>query len=117
MIQEKLKRRPIPMSKYLKYVNSLRLWTELVAPMYRGNRADFSLMFDEKVYADTPLWIETFHIYGPGSGVIPSDIRVYFKGKEASMNGVGQHSHNDFDELFLFYGTNPHDNTRLGGRS
>jgi hypothetical protein len=103
------------MSKYSKYVNPLRLWTEMVAPAYRGNRADFSLMFDEQVYPDTPVWIETFHLYGPGSGAIPSEYPVYFKGKVQDMTGIGQHSHNDFDELFLFYGTNPYDNTRLGG--
>jgi hypothetical protein len=104
------------MGKYAKYVNELRLWTELVRPSYRGKIADFSLIFDEKVYEDTPFWVETFHVYAPGSGVgVPGELPVIFNGKESPDLTGGQHSHNDFDELFLFFGSNPHDNTALGG--
>jgi hypothetical protein len=102
-------------AKYDKLVNPLRLWSEIVRPSYRGKLADFSLMFDERVYPDTPLWVETFYAYAPGGGVaIPGDLPAVVEGKEMKMDW-GQHSHDDFDELFLFFGTDPTDNTRLGG--
>ena len=103
-------------SKYAKYVNPLRLWTELIRPSYRGKMADFSLLFDEQVYPDTPIWVETFHAYAPGTGVgVPGELPAVFNGKEHKRKVRGQHAHPDFDELFLFFGTNPYDNTRLGG--
>ena len=105
------------MGKYAKYVNDLRLWTEVVRPSYRGKMADFTLMFDEKVYPDAPLWVETFHAFAPGTGAfVPGDLPIFVDGKEVDLfvNG-GQHTHDNFDELFLFFGTNPHDNTALGG--
>jgi hypothetical protein len=30
-------------------------------------------------------------------------------------SGIGQHAHPQFDELFLFFGSNPGDNLALGG--
>ena len=32
------------------------------------------------------------------------------------LKNIGQHAHNDFDEIYFFYGTDPMDNTRLGGQ-
>jgi len=55
--------------KYDKYVKPLRLWTELVRPSFRGKMADFSLLHDEKVQPETPIWVETFYAYAPGAGV------------------------------------------------
>ena len=105
------------MPKYAKLVNPLRLWTEVVRPSSRGKMADFSLMFDEKVYPNAPLWVETFYAYAPGGGVgVPNELPSFFEGKEMKHRGDwGQHSHDNFDELFLFFGTDPTDNTRLGG--
>ncbi len=104
-------------SKYAKYVNPLRLWTEAVRPAYRGKMADFSLLFDEKVYPDTPCWVETFYAYAPGTGVgVPGELPAVFNGKEFTGKAWGQHAHPGFDELFLFFGTDPRDNTRLGGQ-
>ena len=105
------------MGKYAKYVNNLRLWTEVVRPSYRGKMSDFSLMFDEKVYPNAPFWVETFHAFAPGIGVgVPGEPPSFIEGKEFTkyMDGM-QHQHDDFDELFLFFGSNPHDNTALGG--
>lgn len=103
------------MGKYAKYVNNLRLWTELVRPSYRGKMADFSLIFDQKVFPEAKIWVENFHIYAPGAGVmIPGEIPMLIEGKEVPA-GTGQHAHPDFDELFLFFGSNPHDNLALGG--
>jgi hypothetical protein len=104
-------------SKYAKYVNPLRLWTETVRPFYRGKMADFSLLFDEQVYPDTSCWVETFYAYAPGTGVgIPGETPIIFDGKTyAPRKTWGQHAHPGFDELFLFFGTDPRDNTRLGG--
>ena len=103
------------MGKYAKYVNDLRLWTELVRPSYRGKMADFSLIFDQKVFPEAKIWIENFHVYAPGAGVmIPGEIPMMIEGKEVDP-GTGQHAHPHFDELFLFFGSNPHDNLALGG--
>ena len=104
------------MGKYDKYVNNLRLWTEFVRPSFRGKMADFSLMYDQKVQPDAPLWIETFYAYAPGSGaMVPGEQSGFMDGRELNWKNGGQHSHDNFDELFLFFGSNPHDNTRLGG--
>jgi hypothetical protein len=103
--------------KYAKYVNNLRLWTELVRPSYRGKIADFSLIFDQKVFPEAKIWVETFHIYAPGSGaMVPGELPILIEGKEIPGSGDGgQHAHPDFDELFLFFGSNPHDVLSLGG--
>jgi hypothetical protein len=105
------------MGKYDKYVNELRLWTEVIRPSYRGKMADFSLMFDQKVYPDTSIWVETFHAYAPGSGVgIPGELPILIEGREGGLpRDAWGHAHDDCDELFLFFGTNPHDNLSLGG--
>lgn len=104
------------MGKYAKYVNELRLWTDIIRPSYRGKIADFSLVFDEKVVPETKIWVEMFHVYAPGSGVhVPGELPYIIEGKEMSMNGVGQHAHPNFEELFLFLGSNPYDNLVLGG--
>jgi len=103
------------MGKYTKYVNELRLWTELIRPSYRGKIADFSLLFDRKVVPEAKIWVETFHIYAPGSGVmVPGELPMLIEGREVPGDG-GQHAHPDFDELFLFFGSNPHDVLSLGG--
>lgn len=103
------------MGKYDKYVNELRLWTELIRPAYRGKIADFSLIFDQKVFPEAKIWVENFHIYAPGSGVmVPGELPMIAEGREIPGDGA-QHAHPDFDELFLFYGSNPHDVLSLGG--
>ncbi|MBA7669033.1 hypothetical protein ES703_77159 [subsurface metagenome] len=103
------------MGKYAKYVNELRLWTELIRPSYRGKMADFSLIFDQKVFPEAKIWVETFHAYAPGSGVmVPGELPIIIEGREVPDDG-GQHAHPDFDELFLFFGSNPHDVLTLGG--
>jgi len=104
------------MGKYAKYVNDLRLWTEIIRPSYRGKIADFCLIFDEKVFPETKIWVETFHVYAPGSGVhVPGELPAIIEGKEMSMGNGGQHAHPNFDELFLLLGSNPYDNLVLGG--
>jgi mannose-6-phosphate isomerase-like protein (cupin superfamily) len=103
-------------AKYANQVQPLRLWTENVRPYFRGKMADFSLLFDAKVCDGAPLWVETFYAYAPGTGVgNPGDTPSYWKGEERDRSKGMQHSHNDFDELFLFMGSNCHDNTLLGG--
>ena len=64
-------------AKYSKYVQPLRLWTELVRPSYRGKIADFSLLYDDKVQPETKIWVETFYIYAPGTGVgLPGELPI-----------------------------------------
>lgn len=64
------------------------------------------------------MHIETYHAYAPGAGVMaPSHLAPVVDGRPAkALKGVGQHAHNDFDEVHFFYGTDPQDNTRLGGQ-
>ena len=107
-------------AKYADLVQPLRLWTEVVRPSMRGKMADFSLLFDEKVQPKTKIWVEIFYAYaaGTGAGGLPGDLQPVVNGKVAGKGKFtegGMHSHRDFDELFMYIGTDPADNTRLGG--
>jgi hypothetical protein len=104
-------------SKYAKYVNPLRLRTEIIAPSTRGKMTDYPLMFDNKVYPEAPLFVETFYAYSGVTGVgVPGDLPILINGKTREGKEPGQHAHPGYDELFLFFGTDPRDNTRLGGQ-
>ncbi len=100
-------------AKYADLVQPLRLWTEVVRPYLRGKMADFSLLFDEKVQPKTKVWVEIFYAYaaGTGAGGLPGELTATV----GKLTKGGMHSHRDFDELFMFIGTDPADNTRLGG--
>lgn len=104
---------------YAKYVQPLRLRTELIYPSFRGKISDFSLVHDQTTTPESPIWIETYHAYAPGTGVMaPSTLAPVVDGRPApALKSVGQHAHNDFDEVYFFYGTDPTDNTRLGGQA
>jgi hypothetical protein len=104
--------------KYAKYVQPLRLRTELINPSFRGKISDFSLVHDQKTTPDSPIFAETYHAYAPGTGMFaPSNLAPVIDGKPAeALRSVGQHSHEEFDEVYFFYGTDPTDNTRLGGQ-
>jgi mannose-6-phosphate isomerase-like protein (cupin superfamily) len=108
----------MPNSQYAKLVQPLRLRTELIHPSFRGKIADFSLVYDEKAMPESPIWTETYHAYAPGTGVMaPSHLAPVIDGRPVeALRSVGQHAHNDFDEVYFFYGTDPIDNTRLGGQ-
>jgi hypothetical protein len=104
-------------SKYAQYVNPLRLRTEIIVPSARGKLTDFPLMFDHLVYPEAPLFVETFHAYAPVTGVgVPGELPILINGKTREGDAPGQHAHPGYDELFLFFGTDPRDNTRLGGQ-
>jgi hypothetical protein len=104
--------------KYGKYVQPLRLRTEMIFPSFRGKISDFSLVHDQQTTPETPIWTETYHAYAPGTGVFaPSNLPPIIDGKQrADLLNVGQHAHNEFDEVYFFYGTDITDNTRLGGQ-
>ena len=108
----------MPNNQYAKLVQPLRLRTELIHPSFRGKIADFSLVYDEKAMPESPIWTETYHAYAPGTGVMaPSHLAPVVDGRPVeALRSVGQHAHNDFDEVYFFYGTDPIDNTRLGGQ-
>jgi hypothetical protein len=103
---------------YEKYVQPLRLRTEMINPSFRGKISDFSLVHDQKTTPETPIWTETYHAYAPGAGVFaPSNLPPIIDGEQRpDYLSIGQHSHNDFDEIYFFYGTDIVDNTRLGGQ-
>jgi hypothetical protein len=105
-------------AQYEKYVQPLRLRTDMILPSFRGKISDFSLVHDQKTTPESPIWTETYHAYAPGTGVFaPSNLTPLIDGKQRDdLKNIGQHSHNDFDEVYFFYGTDHTDNTRLGGQ-
>jgi len=64
-----------------------------------------------------PMRLGTEVSYAPGTGVMaPGNLAPVIYGTPAeALRSVGQHSHNDSDEAYFFYETDPADNTRLGG--
>jgi len=72
-------------------------------------------MFDDKVYR-APCWVELFLVYAGGQGVgVPClENQPQRDGSIRDMSKGMQHWQ-DFDELFLFVGTDPHDTLNLGG--
>jgi hypothetical protein len=81
-----------------KYVQPLRLRTEMIVPSFRGKISDFSLVHDQKTTPESPIWTETYHAYAPGAGVFaPSALPPVIDGKSSEdLRSVGQHAHNDF---------------------
>lgn len=106
-------------NKHAQWAQPLRLRTEFINPSFRGKISDFSLVHDQQTTPESPIFCETFHAYAPGTGAFfPSHLPPIVNGKPApSLMEVGQHAHNDFDEVYFFYGTDPQDNTRLGGQA
>jgi hypothetical protein len=104
--------------KYGKYVRPMRLRAELIYPSFRGKIADMPLVYDQKCLPEAPVYVETYHAYAPGAGVMsPCHLAPLVDGAPVeAQREVGQHAHNDFDEIYFFYGTDPTDNTRLGGQ-
>ena len=106
--------------QYSRNVQPLRLRTELIYPSFRGKIADFPLVYDRACHPDAPVYIETYHAYAPGAGVMaPSELAPVIDGRPVdALKNVGQHAHNDFDEVYFFYGTDPtgqHPAGRPGG--
>jgi mannose-6-phosphate isomerase-like protein (cupin superfamily) len=108
----------MPDKQYAKYVQPLRLGTELINPSFRGKISDFALIHDQKTTPESPIRTETFYAYAPGAGAFaPSKLAPIIDGRTAEeLKNVGSHSHNDFDEVYYFFGTDSADNTRLGGQ-
>jgi len=104
--------------QYAKYVQPLRLGTELINPSFRGKISDFALVHDQKTTPESPIRTETFYAYASGAGALaPSKLTPIIDGRPAEeLKNVGSHSHNDFDEVYYFFGTDWTDNTRLGGQ-
>jgi hypothetical protein len=105
-------------TEYGRYVQPLRLGTEFINPSFRGKISDFALIHDQKTTPGTPIRTETFYAYAPGTGAFaPSKMVPIIDGRPADeLKDVGAHSHNDFDEVYYFLGTDSSDNTRLGGQ-
>lgn len=104
--------------QYAKYVQPLRLGTALINPSFRGKISDFPLIHDQKTTPETPIRIATYYAYAGGAGMFaPSKLPPIVNGREAlELAGVGSHVHPDFDEIIYFFGSDPSDNTRLGGQ-
>jgi hypothetical protein len=104
--------------QYAKYVQPLRLGTEWINPSFRGRISDFALIHDQKTTPGSPIRTETYYAYAPGAGMFaPSRLAPVVEGRIAEeLRNVGCHSHNDFDEVYYFFGSDHIDNTRLGGQ-
>ena len=78
----------------------------------------FRLIHDQKTIPESPIRTETFYAYAPGAGALfRADSLPIIDGRPAEeLKNVGAHSHNDFDEVYYFFGTDCIDNTRLGGQ-
>ena len=84
-------------------------------------RQDLGLRPDprsEDLLPESPIRTETFYAYAPGAGAFaPSKLAPIIEGRPAEeLKNVGSHSHNDFDEVYYFFGMDWTDNTRLGGQ-
>jgi hypothetical protein len=100
---------------YTQYVNEVKFATDRLFPYHRGTVAVPTLMFDKTTYPDAKIWVEIFHVYAAGSGIgLPSLEPTILKGGAVGGGEGGGHAHN-FDELFLFFGLDPHDTLNLGG--
>jgi hypothetical protein len=105
--------------QYAKYVQPLRLGTEAIYPSFRGKISDFALIHDQKTTPESPIRTETYYAYAGGTGMYaPSKLAPVIDGSPAEdLKNVGSHSHKDFDEIYYFFGSDPTDNTRLGGQA
>jgi hypothetical protein len=103
--------------QYQRLVQPLRLGTEVINPSFRGKISDFPLVHDQKTTPESPIRTETYYAYAPGTGAFaPSKLAPIVNGRPAEeLKSVGSHAH-DFDEIYFFIGTDPQDNTRLGGQ-
>ncbi len=90
----------------------------MILPSFREKISDFSLVHDQKTTPESPIWTETYHAYAPGTGFFaPSSLAPVIDWKlRDDMKNTGQNSHNDFDQIYFFYGTDAADNARLGGQ-
>lgn len=104
--------------QYAKYVQPLRLGTEFINPGFRGKISDFALIHDQKTTPESPTRAEIYYAYAAGTGAFaPSKFVPLIDGQPAAeLSGMGSHSHDDFDEVYYFIGTDSTDNTRLGGQ-
>jgi mannose-6-phosphate isomerase-like protein (cupin superfamily) len=108
-------RMPVQMAegKYSRYINELRKATEIKHTSAIGKIAQPNLQFDKRVLGETDYYIEHFLVYAPGSGIgIGGQLEGEINGHQLSDVPM---KHDDFAEVFLFLGTNPEDNSDLGG--
>jgi mannose-6-phosphate isomerase-like protein (cupin superfamily) len=101
---------------YTEYVNKMPLSQTIIIPTLRGRCSVPNLMFDDNVYK-APVWVEIFHVYAGGQGVGTPTIEVIpaRPGQKAWDMTKGMQHSQDFDEIFLFIPTDPHDTLNLGG--
>ena len=76
----------------------------MIVPSFRGKISDFSLVHDQQTTPESPIWTETYHAYAAGTGVFaPSNLAPVIDGKpREDFKKIGQHAHNDFDEIYFF---------------
>jgi hypothetical protein len=67
-----------------------------MAPAYEGFISNPPLFFDETVYPNAKCWAEVLHAYAPG-GSFGTPV----------LKGMASGHRHEFDECFLFFGSNP----------
>ena len=75
-----------------------------MAPAYDGSIVNPPIFFNDKVFPNAKVWCEILHAYAPGGSF----------GTPVLAGMPSGHRHN-FDECFLFLGSNPDDIDELGG--
>jgi hypothetical protein len=96
--------------KYAQYVTPFyRALTEYgdMTDAYQGSVVNPPLFFDPSIYkgdAEAKMWVEVLHTYAPGGSF----------GTPLMPQMASGHKH-EFDEVFIFLGSNPDDITDLGG--
>jgi hypothetical protein len=104
--------------KYSHLVNRLTLSQDIYIAQLMGRVCTPNLMFDDKV-CRAPLWAEFFFVYAGGTGVgVPSPVEAVRGDSMAywDFSKGMQHSQN-YDEVFLYLPTDPHDTLDLGGEA
>lgn len=97
--------------KYAKYVNKLKT-KGIVNPDYKKKIRE-PVFFDKTVYAGSPVDLRFLLIYKSGCG-FGCGAPLEGEAGDLQMPKDTPHSHN-YDEVFLFVGTDPQDYSDLGG--
>jgi hypothetical protein len=97
--------------KYAQYVNELK---ELpIAPSWVGRMAH-SFQVDKNSVKGSPIHIGAYFYYSPGAGWGYGD-SFAVPPSEPPRRKSAPHKHHTVDELFLYFGTDPHNPSDLGG--
>lgn len=101
----------MPDKKYTK--NVIELKESYICPSWVGRMAH-PFMFDRNCFKDAPMYVSVYLYYSPGAGWGYGDS---FAAPESAgpQRKSNPHKHSTMDELFFYFGTDPHNPGNLGG--